>query len=226
MDKVFDKLPYDDLDGIQFTHLLAGAAGIGLLLFIAYYFTLYSATSTEFESLGKEKVEAERTLKRYQATVAKKDNVAKNLALVKGRFDVFKSQMPSQAEIPGLMQRIAAFGRDRNMKMVALTAEEGVVGNFYKVIPLKIQIYGELWVTLDFIDYMQNLLRLVSFDSLALNAQNVQIAGVGGRETTTGSLRTTLTVKTYSFVEGAENRKPVKKKPAKKKAKKKKKTGH
>ena len=133
--------------------------------------------------------------------------------------------MPSQAEIPNLMRRIAAFGRDRNMKMVTLTTEQGEVGSFYKVIPLRVQIYGELWVTLDFIDYMQNLLRLVSFDSLSLNAQSVQIAGVGGSEPTIGSLRTTLTVKTYSFVEGAENRKPVKKKPAKKKAKKKKK-GH
>ena len=225
MDKLFDKLPYDDLDGIQFTHLLAGAAGIGLLLFIAYYFTLYSATSTEFETLGKEKVEAERTLKRYQATVAKKDNVAKNLALVKGRFDVFKSQMPSQAEIPGLMQRIAAFGRDRNMKMVALTAEEGVVGNFYKVIPLKIQIYGELWVTLDFIDYMQNLLRLVSFENLILQGQGASKSRARAVDTTQGTLRTTLTAKTYSFLEGSENRGPKKKASPKAKAVNKKK-GH
>ena len=84
MDKLFDKLPYDDLDGIQFTHLLAGAAGVGLLLFIAYYFTLYSATSTEFETLTKEKVEAQRTLKRYQVTVAKKDKVAKKSGSGKG----------------------------------------------------------------------------------------------------------------------------------------------
>ena len=125
MDKLFDKLPYDDLDGIKFIHLLAGAAGIGLALFIAYYFTLYSATNTEFKMLAKQKVEAERTLKRYKGIVAKKDRVEKNLALVKGKFDSFKNQMPSQAEIPNLIQRISVFGRDRKMKMVALTVEEG-----------------------------------------------------------------------------------------------------
>ena len=223
MDKLFEKLPYDDLDGIQFSHLLAGAAGIGLVLFIAYYFTLYSATSTEFEKLTKEKIAAERTLKRYKATVAKKDKVAKKLVLAKGRLDAYKSQIPSPAEIPNLMQRIAEFGKHRNMQMVALTVEEGTKSMFVDVIPLKIQLQGELWATLDFLDYMQNLLRLVSFDNLSLEAQPL-IAGVRG-EGTVGSLRTSLRVKTYSFREGAEDFKPAKKAPPKKKAKKKKK-GH
>ena len=225
MDKLFDKLPYDDLDGIKFIHLLAGAAGIGLALFIAYYFTLYSATNTEFKMLAKQKVEAERTLKRYKGIVAKKDRVGKKLALVKGKFDSFKNQMPSQAEIPNLIQRISVFGRDRKMKMVALTVEEGELKSFYKVIPLKVQLDGELWDTLDFIEYMQNLLRLVSFDSLILQAQSDKKSRARSKGTTGGLIKTTLMVKTYSFLEGAEDRKPVKKKSSDKKAKTKKK-GH
>jgi Tfp pilus assembly protein PilO len=225
MDKLFDKLPYDDLDGIQFAQLLAGAVGIGLVLFIAYYFTLYSATNTEFEELTKKKEEAQRTLKRYKSTVAKEDQVAKNMARVKGQFDAFKNQMPRQTEIPNLLRRIEAFAKHRKMKMVALTLEEGKVKNFYKEIPLKIQIFGELWVTLDFIEYMQSLLRLVSLEDLILQAQNVQIAGTGSGGGSKGSLVTSLTLKTYSFVEGSENKVPPKKAPPKKKKKKKKK-GH
>lgn len=217
MDKLFEKLPYDDLDGIQFSHLLAGAAGIGLVLFIAYYFTLYSATSTEFEKLTKEKIAAERTLKRYKATVAKKDKVAKKLALAKGRLDAYKSQIPSPAEIPNLMQRIAEFGKHRNMQMVALTVEEGTKSMFVDVIPLKIQLQGELWVTLDFLDYMQNLLRLVSFDSLILQVQSDKKSGARSEGATRGLIKTTLMVKTYSFLEGAEDRQSVKKEPSEKK---------
>ena len=217
MDKLFEKLPYDDLDGIQFSHLLAGAAGIGLVLFIAYYFTLYSATSTEFEKLTKEKIAAERTLKRYKATVAKKDKVAKKLALAKGRLDAYKSQIPSPAEIPNLMQRIAEFGKHRNMQMVALTIEEGTKSMFVDVIPLKIQLQGELWATLDFLDYMQNLLRLVSFDSLILQVQSDKKSGARSEGATRGLIKTTLMVKTYSFLEGAEDRQSVKKEPSEKK---------
>ena len=217
MDKLFDKLPYDELDGIKFIHLLAGAVGIGLALFIAYYFTLYSATNTEFKMLAKQKVEAERTLKRYKGIVAKKDRVGKKLALVKGKFDSFKNQMPSQAEIPNLIQRMLAFGKDRKMKMVALTVEEGELKSFYKVIPLKVQLDGELWDTLDFIEYMQNLLRLVSFDSLILQVQSDKKSGARSEGATRGLIKTTLMVKTYSFLEGAEDRQSVKKEPSEKK---------
>lgn len=218
MEKLFDKLPYDDLEGIQFTHLLAGAVGMGLLLFAAYFFTLYSATTAEFEKLTKQKKEAQRTLKRYQATVAKEGLVAKNLSRVKGQFNAYKTQMPSQNEIPDLMRRIAAFGKHRNIKMLSLTLEEGALGDFYKEIPLRIQISGELWVALDFIEYVQNLLRLVSFDDLSLQAHAVKVAGAPAREASIGSLNMTVTAKTYSFLEGSENRLPEQPKPPNKPA--------
>ena len=217
MEKLFDKLPYDDLEGVQFTHLLAGAIGAGLLLFVIYFFTLYSATHTEFELLVKEKEVAERTLKRYKATVAKKEWVAKNLARIRGQFDAYKKQMPDQNEIPNLVQKIATFGKYRNIEMVALTLGEGAVGDFYKEIPLNVHIFGDLWVMLDFIEYMQNLLRLVSFDNMALQGLNPERKKSGGaRSVIPGSVNMTFTAKTYSYLEGAENKLGEKKKKGKK----------
>ena len=210
MEKIFDKLPYDELEDIQFIHLLAGAIGIGLVLFLVYFFTLHSVFNEEYESLLKQKDRAERTLKRYKATVAKEGVVAKNMARVKGQFEAFKNQMPSQDEIPSLIQKITEFGKHRNIKMIALTLQEGEIGDFYKEIPLEVQIDGELWVTLDFIDYMQNLLRLVSFENLILQGRSTGNSRRRTAESTIVSLSTTLTAKTYSFLEGSENRSPKK----------------
>ena len=210
MEKIFDKLPYDELEDIQFIHLLAGAIGIGLVLFLVYFFTLHSVSNEEYESLLKQKDRAERTLKRYKATVAKEGVVAKNMARVKGQFEAFKNQMPSQDEIPSLIQKITEFGKHRNIKMIALTLQEGEIGDFYKEIPLEVQIDGELWVTLDFIDYMQNLLRLVSFENLILQGRSTGNSRRRTAESTIVSLSTTLTAKTYSFLEGSENRSPKK----------------
>ena len=225
MEKLFDKLPYDDLEGVQFTHLLAGAIGVGLLLFVAYFFTLYSATHTEFENLTKQKIDAERTLNRYKATAAKEGLVAKNYSRVQGQFEAYKNQIPNQDEIPDLMRRIAAFGKHRNIKMLSLTLQEGALGDFYKEIPLSIHISGELWVALDFIEYMQNLLRLVSFDDLTLRAHGLKAAGATAREASVGSLTMTLTAKTYSFLVGSENLLPKQPEPPQKPAVKNKK-GH
>ena len=33
MNKLLEKIPYDDLEGVSFSYMLAGAIGIGLVLF-------------------------------------------------------------------------------------------------------------------------------------------------------------------------------------------------
>jgi type IV pilus assembly protein PilO len=221
MEKLFEKLPYDDLEEIRFSLLLAGAIGVSFVIFLIYFLTLHSVSSDEYENLIRQKDSAERTLKRYKATVAKKGILAKNMALVKGRLDAYKHQMPSQDEIPGLIQKITAFGKHRKIKMVALTLQEGKIGDFYKEIPLKIQIDGELWVTLDFIEYIQNLLRLVKVENLILKGQDAFSSRRNTGVNTASSLNTTLIAKTYSFLEGSKN--SVKKKKNRPKSAKKKK---
>jgi Tfp pilus assembly protein PilO len=206
MEKLFEKLPYDDLEVIKFSHLLSGAIGIGLVLFLTYYFTLHSATSREFEKLTRQKEVAERTLKQYKAIIAKEGFVAKNMARVRGRFNAFKNQMPRQDKMPNLIRKIMAFGKNRNIKMTALTLKEGAIYDFYKEIPFKIEVTGELWATLDFIEYVQNLLRLVNFENLILKGRGASTSGAANAETMVGSLNTTLTAKTYSFLDGSEHR--------------------
>ena len=48
--------------------------------------------------------------------------------------------MPSQDELPNLIQRLMVFSKDRNIKMTSLTMEEGAIGDFYKEIPFKIAL--------------------------------------------------------------------------------------
>ena len=206
MEKFFDKLPYEDLEGIKVAHLLAGSIGIGLVLFLVYYLTLYSSTNEEFKKLAAQKEGAEITLKEYKAILFREGLVAKNMTLIRSRFDVFKNQMPSQNEIPTLMQRLTTFGKHRNIKITAITMEEGSIKDFYKEIPFKIQITGELWDTVDFIEYAQNLLRLVSFENLILQGRRVSSSDAASLRAAEGSLNTTLTAKIFTFLEDSEDR--------------------
>jgi type IV pilus assembly protein PilO len=211
MAKHLDKLPYDDLEGVKVAPWLAGAIGVGLVLFLTYYLTLYRVTNEEYKKLTTEKEGAEKILKQYKSTLSKQGLVAKNMSRVKGRFDMFKNKIPGQDEIPTLMQRLIEFTKKRNVKMTAITMEEGSIKGFYKEIPYKIQITGEFWDTLDFIEYAQNLLRLVSFENLILQGQSVSESDVANEQALVGSLNTTLTAKTFSFLENFEDRSAQKK---------------
>jgi type IV pilus assembly protein PilO len=227
MDKFFDKLPYDTLEDIKFFHLLAGAVAIGLVIVAAYYFTLFSATNTELTGLVKKKETAERTLKRHKSIIRKGDLTEKDLARVSGQLDAYKSQMPVADDLPRLLKKVSGFGENRKIELLNFELSEGSVKDFYKEIPLKIRMRGDLWSTLDFFEYMQNLLQLVSFENLSLETLQVPIVGANGP---TGEkaylLQTVMTAKTFSFIEGSDNRPVAGKKPPAKKKKKKKKTGH
>jgi Tfp pilus assembly protein PilO len=225
MNKLFDKLPYDALEDIKFLHLLAGAVGIGLVITTTYYFTLFSSTNTELNGLVKKKETAERALKRRKAIVRKGDLTEKDLARVSGKLDAYKKQMPVADDLPRLLEKVSGFGKNRKIELLNFELSEGSVKDFYKEIPLQIRMQGDLWSTLDFFEYLQNLLQLVSFEGLSLETLKVPVMRPNGP---TGQsaylLQTVMTVKTFSFIEGSDKRLVATKKPSVKK--KNRKSGH
>jgi type IV pilus assembly protein PilO len=207
MEKIFDKLPYDLLEGVKFIQLFLGALGIGLALGALYYFTIYDANQIEIASLQKKKTGLERTLKNYKAIVAKRVFVEQQLALSRGELHAMKQQMPREKELPGLLKRVSAYAEGLGLKVMLFQLEEGAVKDFYKQLPVKIQIQGNLWKTMDFFDGVQNLLRLVNFTYLDLTVKGVakQIsAKKQGKPVPT--LQTDFIAETYSYVDGAEDK--------------------
>lgn len=219
MDKLFEKLPYGALEGVKFSHLMASAVGTGLIIILAYYFTLFSASNKKLMELVKKKETAQRTLKRHKAIIRKGGLAAKDLARVSGQLEAYKKQMPIVGDLPRLLQKISGFGENRKLELLAFELREGSVKDFYKEIPLNIRLRGDLWSTLDFFEYMQNILQLVNFENLTLESLEVPIAGPNGP---TGQsaflLQTVMTVKTYSFIEGSDNRPAASKKQKRKQA--------
>jgi Tfp pilus assembly protein PilO len=214
MNKLFDKLPYDVLEDIKFLQLLAGAVGIGLAIIATYYFTLFSATNTELNGLVKKKEIAERALKRRKAIVRKGDLTEKNLARVSGKLDAYKKQMPVVDDMPRLLKKVSGFGENRKIELLNFELSEGSVKDFYKEIPLQIKIRGDLWSTLDFFEYMQNLLQLVSFEDLSLETKKVPVMSPNGQtQQNAYLLQTVMTIKTFSFIEGSEKSLVATKKP-------------
>jgi type IV pilus assembly protein PilO len=206
MEKFFDSLPYDSLTGVKLTHMISAVLGIGLIIGIAFYFTLYSAMHEEITKLEKKRGSLESTLKTYQRLVASKEKVEQKLAMVSGNLDAMKSQLPKTSEMPDLLKRVADMGKSLGLQVLLFELNEGSVKDYYKEIPVSINFRGGIWKTLDFFDGMQNLLRLVDFEELEMDVKQVDILGGEGRSLKTiPMLHTQFTAKTFSYVEGAEN---------------------
>ena len=209
-DKIFDKLPYDTLEGVKLVHVVLVALGLGLLLGAAYYFTLYTANQEEMALLENQKVELTKTLKRYRLVVSQREAVTRQLALVRGNLDALKRQMPKEEEMPRLLKRVAEIGRGLGLQILLFGMEEGTINDFYKEIPININFRGRLWKTLDMFDGMQNLLRLVDFSNVLLDVKMVDILGGDGMAVKSiPMLHTSFTAKTFSYIEGSEDKLPA-----------------
>ena len=216
MDKIFDKLPYDLLEGFKPVQFLLIALGIGAALGAVYFFTLYDVTHTEIASLEKKKTSLESTLKTNRELVAKKEFIANQLARTLGDLHAMKQQMPTEKEMPVLLKRVSGLTKTLGLDTLIFELQEGEVKDFYKDIPVNIEFRGGLWKSMDFFDGMQNLLRLVNFTNLYLDVRDVEIINSSGQAVrTVPMLHTRFKAETFSYVEGAENNvaadKPAKK---------------
>ncbi|MDP6711517.1 MAG: type 4a pilus biogenesis protein PilO [Nitrospinaceae bacterium] len=209
MDKLFDKLPYDTLEDIPPVQVLAGAGGVGLVLFLLAYFTLFSAINTEFETLAKKKTDTENTLKRYRKMVANKDVTLKKMIQKVGELSAQKKQMPQQEVFNNLLEHITKLGEKRDVDVISFQMAEGKLNDFYKEIPLNITFRGELWGTMDMFSALQNMLQLVDIKYMSFSTDSVDVYTVGGPNAPIQSvpmLISQFTAITYVYIEGSEEK--------------------
>jgi len=206
MDQLFDKLPYDKLGKIKFAQLLAGAFGVGLLLYALFHFTLYSSLRDDFAALQNKKTQAENRLKTYKALIGKKSEIRAALAAAQGELAQIKSQMPRRREIVNFLKQVSEIGAALGLNILLIRSLPEEVNDFYKETPIKIDVQGGFYKTVGFLDAVQNLLHLVNLTQVEMKSSTADGAGRSG-------LITSSVAVAYSYVEGAEDRpaKPKKK---------------
>jgi len=211
IDKILERLPYDLLERVKLTQLLLAGAAVGVLLFSVYFFTLYQVNHDELAQLQTKKTQMEQKLNSYKRLVAQKGSIANALARSRGQLESMKQQLPRAEDMPGLLKEIASFGGGRGaFEVTHFQLEQGGVEDFYKKIPVAIQMRGSFWDTLDFLDKMQNRLQLVSFSDLKMSLQENKLGSRNQESSDSNNssfkLHTRLVANTYAYIEGSEDK--------------------
>ena len=172
MDRIFNKLPYDTLEGAGPAKIFAAAVGISLVFFIFAFFTLISTINTELETVKRKIVDTQYTLEKYFKVVASKDEVVKNLSLRSGELSMQKKQLPSQQALNKILVKITRLGEKRNVDIVSFKVAEGKVQDFYKEVPMHFRFRGGLWETMDMFATLQNMLQIVNIKNMSFQVTN------------------------------------------------------
>jgi type IV pilus assembly protein PilO len=218
LDQLFDKLPYEQLEKIKFVHLLAGAVGTGVLFIVIYFFTIYSSGQEEFVALVVKKEQVEKKLKENELLVARTSAVEKELATRGHALAQVKRQMPLANDMPQLLRKVGDSEGELALQIMAFEVEEGKVNDYYKEIPIKIQVRGGYWNAVGFFDKLQDLLQIVNFSDLKMETRKEKKSAARGKgnleakqaldsmSTEKVGLITEVKAKAFAYIDGAEDR--------------------
>lgn len=207
MEKLFEKLNlnYPKLYKFSMVHFLAVGAVLVVIAAASYFFLLHGTIQEEIGKQEIRKEEASKTLARYQATIDKESVVRDLLATVVGKLSEKKTQMPSDKELPRLLNRVADFGKVLDVHIIQFQLKLATKKDFYKEIPLSIEFHADYSSTAGFFDALQNLLQLVKINSLTMKLSRVAMLGIdeeGERALIpTMRLRTSINVTTYAYID-------------------------
>ncbi|MEE2987368.1 MAG: type 4a pilus biogenesis protein PilO [Nitrospinota bacterium] len=210
MDKLFDKLPYDKLEGIKLQHFLAGAVGVGILLMAIAYFTLLGAVQKDLAQLQEKKAQTEQTLTKNRNFVGQKDMIFRDFIRSSGKLSSMKRQLPTKNKMVGLLNKLTMVSQRLGVKFLSFKFKEGSIKDYYMEIPISIKLRGGFWNTMDVLESLQSMLQLIDFTDLDLSIEeNVEIYEVGGSRSPIerrDTMVTKFTAKAYVYVKGAENK--------------------
>jgi len=158
------------------------------------------------EDLQAREAASQKQLDQYQRVINEEPVVRDSLAASVGELSEKKRQMPSEKELPRLLNRVADLGKILNLNINNFRIQEPSVDEFYQKIPMTIQLSGGYSNTAGFFDALQNLLQLVQINNIKMNMASIQVVG----ENEEGEpaldkemqLSTSISATAYAYIEG------------------------
>lgn len=145
-----------------------------VLLFLGYHFHLKELQGRLERAEGQEAtLRKEFSEKSFKA--ANLDAYKAQLVEIEDRFGTLLMQLPSDTEVPGLLEDITQMGLDSGLEFESITLQPEVAQQFYIELPIHIAVQGNYHDIATFVSSVAGLPRIVTlhdFDILPTGEGN------------------------------------------------------
>ncbi|MCL1125561.1 type 4a pilus biogenesis protein PilO [Shewanella surugensis] len=175
-------------------------------VFIASYFLVIADAKNELGTMQGQEGALKASFKNKYQLAANLAHYREQLALMEVQFAKLLKMLPSENEMPGLIDDVTFVATDTGLKIHSLEWGAELQQDFYIEFPIKILVSGDYHELGYFVSGVAKLPRIVSLHDFTLKK--------GGH----GGLEMQMLAKTYRFKEGADLKdgKKAKKKKVKK----------
>ncbi|HEZ3716925.1 TPA: type 4a pilus biogenesis protein PilO [Neisseria meningitidis] len=154
-----------------FIALLAVAAVLGL-----GYAGLFKSQMESLEEYEAKETELKNTYKQKSIDAASLNNLRDELASIRSTFDIMLKQLPTDAEIPNLVQELHQAGSSNGLRLDSVMPQPPVDDGPIKRLPYSISITGNYEQISQFTRDVGSLSRIITLESLKI-AQSPENGG-------------------------------------------------
>lgn len=165
------------------------------------YFGLITGLQQDLAKAQKEEVSLRADYRTKYAQAAHLDAYKKQQQEMKESFDAILRQLPSDTEIPGLIEDITLVGLKNGLSFSSIDLQPEQTHEFYIEKPIKIVVTGTYHDLGAFVSDVADLSRIVTLHdfSIAPSAANTKKSAAPGEDQGEGLLKMTIEAKTYRY---------------------------
>jgi len=160
-----------------------------LVIVAAGYYFLIKDRHAQVENLKSKEFSLKEEYRQKAFQVASLDALRKQMADVEGRFAELLRQLPTEKEVPGLLEDISEIGESAGLRFELIELQPERREQFYVELPIKIQAQGNYHQMAEFVSGVAAIKRIVTLHDFTLTPMNDD----------TGSLSMEISAKTYRY---------------------------
>ncbi|GIU15431.1 pilus assembly protein PilO [Shewanella sp. c952] len=168
------------------------AALLAICVFVGSYFLFVSDAIDALNAEQQKEQQLKSDFKSKYQLAANLKLYREQLAVMEVQFAELLKMLPSQNEMPGLLDDITFVATDAGLKINSLDWDSEIVREFYIEFPIKIAVSGDYHQLGHLVSGVAKLPRIVSLHDFVINRDD------------SGGLAMDILAKTYRFKEGAE----------------------
>ncbi|MDO5687128.1 MAG: type 4a pilus biogenesis protein PilO [Neisseria sp.] len=141
-----------------------------LLILVLGYFLLYSGQWSELQRQEQKEVELRQDFSTKAAMAARLPILKEELAQLQESFAILLKQLPTDAEVPNLIQELNQAGSNNSLQMASTTPQASKPDGPVEILPYSISTKGSYEQFAKFSKDVGGLSRIVVLDALNISA--------------------------------------------------------
>lgn len=193
---VIDQLNDFDINDIDWTRMgvwpLAGKVVFCVIITIAIiatgYFMVIKDLNVQLESVTNKEQQLRQTFKGKAFQAANLDAYREQMKEMEKSFGALVAQLPSDTEVPGLLEDIDEKGAESGLAISSITLQSEKTAEFYVELPISVKVSGSYHDLGNFVSGIAGMPRIVTLHDYSIKKSN-----------SGGLLDMQITAKTYRY---------------------------